>query len=316
MKFLAAILITNSHMGSIYPEKFNLLATGGAIGDAIFFFCSGYLLMMGRNMDFPNWYKRRVNRILPTIFGVALIGIVVLGKDPTLKDVLVKGGGWFIKAIFVFYAFFWFVKRYASERLWIAFAIDAVVVLVWFVWFWDKDVFILSNGTYLRWPVFFMVMMMGAYVQQLENSQIDDNKGHLWQYTGLLVASLLLYYGYQIIWGQFPVLKEMQIVLLPVLLGITFCIYRICSSTKVSGLYTSKYVYWPVYYISACCLEIYLSGGWSFGVGRSLIGMFPLNVIVTFLMIFVIAYIVKVFCNFLTQTFKTENYDWMKMVRL
>ena len=184
-----------------------------------------------------------------------------------------------------------------------------------FIWFWDKNVFILYNGTFLRWPCYFVIMLMGATVCQQENHK-DKKRGRGWLYVVLLVVSLLFYYGYQLIWGRFPVLKSIQIVLFPVLMAIIFCIYNICSSTKVLGVYISKYVYWPVYYISACCLEIYLSGRWSFGVGKNLIGLFPLNVIVTFLMIFVIAYLVKVFSNFLSQTFKTENYDWIKMVKL
>ena len=45
LKCLAAILITNSHMDMMYP-KFSLMATGGAIGDALFFFCSGFTLLL------------------------------------------------------------------------------------------------------------------------------------------------------------------------------------------------------------------------------------------------------------------------------
>lgn len=37
LKFIAAILITNSHMGILYG-KYNELATGGAIGDVLFSF--------------------------------------------------------------------------------------------------------------------------------------------------------------------------------------------------------------------------------------------------------------------------------------
>ena len=106
MKFIAAILITNSHMTSIYPRQFSQLATGGAIGDSLFFFCSGFCLMMGSDTDFFNWYKRRINRIFPTVFAVALIGIVFLSRNPTLKDVIIKGGGWFVQAIFLFYAIY------------------------------------------------------------------------------------------------------------------------------------------------------------------------------------------------------------------
>lgn len=43
LKCIAAILITNSHMDSLYGQ-YSILATGGAIGDVLFFFCSGFTL--------------------------------------------------------------------------------------------------------------------------------------------------------------------------------------------------------------------------------------------------------------------------------
>lgn len=46
LKCIAAILITNSHMGMLYG-KYSVLATGGAIGDALFFFVSGFTLFLG-----------------------------------------------------------------------------------------------------------------------------------------------------------------------------------------------------------------------------------------------------------------------------
>lgn len=59
LKCFAALIITNSHMDILYP-KFGALATGGAIGDALFFFCSGFTLFLGRMGRFDNWYKRRL----------------------------------------------------------------------------------------------------------------------------------------------------------------------------------------------------------------------------------------------------------------
>ena len=50
LKCFAALIITNSHMDILYP-KFGALATGGAIGDALFFFCSGFTLFLGRMGD-------------------------------------------------------------------------------------------------------------------------------------------------------------------------------------------------------------------------------------------------------------------------
>lgn len=55
LKFFAALLITNSHMELLYG-KYSILATGGAIGDVLFFFCSGFTLFLGRMGRFDNWY--------------------------------------------------------------------------------------------------------------------------------------------------------------------------------------------------------------------------------------------------------------------
>lgn len=318
MKFLAAVLITNSHMDALYPGKLHALATGGAIGDALFFFCSGFLLMMGRSSDFFNWYKRRINRIFPTIFAVAIISIVVFGRDPSLKHVILNGGGWFVQAIFVFYAIFWFVKRFLSNRMWIAYLITSITIVVWFSLFWDKNVAIFgSPDEYLRWPCFFMVMLLGGtvYNHELKRERQDKERG-LWVHLSVLAFLLLFYFGFQWIGELFPVLNQFQIIILLPLMGIVFVIYKICSSPKVISAYLNKYCHLPLYYISACCLEIYLCQKWCFGVGIRLIRLFPLNVLVTFLLVFVVAYLTKVFSNFLSQTFKSEEYNWRGMVKL
>lgn len=61
LKFFAVLLITNSHMDLLYG-KYSALATGGAIGDVLFFFASGFTLFLGAR-TFDNYYKRRINRI-------------------------------------------------------------------------------------------------------------------------------------------------------------------------------------------------------------------------------------------------------------
>lgn len=46
LKFIAVLAITNSHMDLLYG-KYGALATGGAIGDVLFFFASGFTLFLG-----------------------------------------------------------------------------------------------------------------------------------------------------------------------------------------------------------------------------------------------------------------------------
>lgn len=316
LKFFAAILITNSHMGSLYPEKFSFLAAGGAIGVSLFFFCSGYLLIRGKQMDFLNWYKRRINRIFPTVFAAALIGIVFLGKNPALKDVVLYGGGWFVQAILLFYALFWLIKRYCFNRLWMIYVLLAVVVLAWFFFIWDKRVPVFSSGTYLRWPFYFMMMLVGASVSNREANKNDRQAGRLWIWVAGAVLLFVLFNGYKLVGGRSPLLEECQIILFAIDMALVYCIYKVLASPSILKIYLSKYVYWIVYAISACCLEIYLTGSMMFGVGQRLIGYFPLNILLTFILIFIVAYLTKVFSKFLGQTFKTEKYDWKGMLTL
>lgn len=92
LKCLAALLITNSHMELLYG-KYSALATGGAIGDVLFFFCSGFTLFLGRQGRFDNWYKRRINRIYPTVFAWAILGCFFFGYQNDMKNTLIHGGG-------------------------------------------------------------------------------------------------------------------------------------------------------------------------------------------------------------------------------
>ena len=51
LKVLAAIFITNSHFIPLYKDISPSLATLGVHGNALFFFVSGFLLMMGFEKD-------------------------------------------------------------------------------------------------------------------------------------------------------------------------------------------------------------------------------------------------------------------------
>ena len=81
LKFIAVFLIINSHMDALYP-KYKMLATGGAIGDVLFLFASGYTLFLSnRKLRFDNWYKRRINRIYPSVIVCAIIGTLFSEKQ-------------------------------------------------------------------------------------------------------------------------------------------------------------------------------------------------------------------------------------------
>ena len=132
LKCFAAIVITNSHMDILYP-KFGALATGGAIGDALFFFCSGFTLFLGRMGRFDNWYKRRINRIYPTVFAWAILGSLLFGYHNDINNILLSGGGWFVSCIMLYYVLLYFIQRYLLEYLKLVFTIVMIICASYFV---------------------------------------------------------------------------------------------------------------------------------------------------------------------------------------
>ena len=105
LRFLACLLITNSHCGDLYP--ISLLAIGGGQGNVIFFVLSGYCLA-NINIGFREWIKKRANRILPATIIFLLLRIILIdGKSEfanTDFSVLIKRYVdlyWFVFAIVV-----------------------------------------------------------------------------------------------------------------------------------------------------------------------------------------------------------------------
>ena len=113
LKVLAAIFITNSHFIPLYKDISPSLATFGVHGNALFFFVSGFVLMMGfeKKQDlFVNWYKKRIQRLWPSVFLWSIIAAIIW-KDPiTWKNLLIANNYWFLQCIAIYYIFilyFW-----------------------------------------------------------------------------------------------------------------------------------------------------------------------------------------------------------------
>ena len=146
-KFLAALLITYSHMKILFP-KYDWLITGGAIGDALFFFCSGFTLFLGRKSSFANWYGRRVSRIYPSIIVWALMSALVFGWVWNITDLLTTPRYWFIPCIMVYYAIFYVIRRYLMKYMKAVFVGSLLIItaLSFFVLDMERSVMYAHTG--------------------------------------------------------------------------------------------------------------------------------------------------------------------------
>lgn len=322
LKFLAVLFITNSHFGALYPERLSMLATGGAIGDVLFFFCSGYTLFLGRSERFDNWYKRRINRIYPTVFAWAIIAAFCFGMNTDMRTVVLHGGGWFVSCIMIYYVLLYPIRNYATTRRRWLFVLTAClsVILLWYVGFYpDKLSISIYGETYFKWGFYFLFMLMGAMVGQF-GSPVDQGWKKPFCMTIIYVS---LFYGFMIFAARFDDIARFQVLTLLPLAGIVYHMWRFMRTPCMDRIYRNRIGGVLVKTIGGLCLEVYicqgvLLSGYSHVMPqsetlRSIQGFFPLNIVLMLCCILVLAYVLRCCARIFSQTFGSENYNWSKV---
>lgn len=302
LKLLAVFLVMNSHMHICYP-KYGFLASGGAIGDALFFFASGFTIFLGRNLRFDNWYKRRINRIYPSIIAMAIVAWAVWGNTDSVGEILLGKRYWFIGCILIYYVLLYPIKVLKNGELAPLIMLVGGVgcVVLYFLFFNNGEAF--YSGGLFRCFAFFLIMLQGAIMGRISNSYRFKKV-----YVVLFLLSLGLFYT------LFYIGHHNWLILLSFvpLLGITRYGYLCCCAPVLEKIYNKRYVGQLVYIISQCCLEVYLVQKYIFT--SALNHIFPLNIIIIMIAVLIMAYVVKTLSVFISQTFKTEPYNWGKML--
>lgn len=309
LKFFAALLITNSHMELLYG-KYSILATGGAIGDVLFFFCSGFTLFLGRMGRFDNWYKRRINRIYPTVLAWAILGAFIFNQHYGMDYIIIHGGGWFVTCIMIYYVILYMIKRFMFNQLRLVFVIASIITIIWYLLIDRSENYNMYGATYFKWCHYFLFMLLGAMMgvskkEYKYNFRCDLTK---------LLSIVILYYAILFSGKLYPICSELQIVSLIPLLYIVYYSYKICNSETMKRLYNNKMLGWLMKFIGGLCLEIYLVQSILFTDKMNRI--FPLNIIIMFVIIIFVAYILRCMARIFSQTFKDGNYDWKAIIKL
>lgn len=334
LKFFAVLLITNSHFDEqyVYCKE---LATGGAIGDALFFFCSGYTLFLGRLGRFDTWYKRRIRRIYPSVVGLGLITLLLYHSDMTLGGLLTDGAGWFVSCIMIYYVLLYFVRKYAKGKLRLAYGISTFFVLLWYILFFEPMHTLIADNQFLSWMVFcapmdkvwiyqwnyfkwgffFLFMLMGADLG-LKESLADKTKKRAFVPTfSMLLFSCVLFYALPLISVKYPIFQKILIVSLIPLAGVCMYFYRLCQTDVALKLYQHKCIGWIIKGVGGLCLEIYLVQ--PYVRTTALNYLFPLNIVVLFVAIVVVAYLCRSVGRWFQQTFSSgEGYDWEAIFKI
>lgn len=312
IKFIAVFLIINSHADMMYPHM-SILATGGAIGDCLFLFVSGYTLFRGGIKSFDNYYKRRINRIMPSVF-VALIFVHFINDNPLINSREFLGGE-FIEAIMIYYVLLYIVRKYFIDHIKIVMIFVAVITLVVYLFWFPYKYETSSKGLYgistmFRWIPYFAFMLMGAYIGFKNTKRVVKCNSSKMCFVKMC-GCLFLFYGIQLAAKVNPVVAPWQIVTLVPLMGIIIYMYYWCKADFFQRVYMSSIGNRIILFVSGLCLESYLIQSCLFTDVMN--GIWPLNLFIISILILVCSYLVRCFARVFSQTFQTENYDWKKI---
>ncbi len=309
IKFFAAILITNSHFDHIYPESLKFLSTGGAIGDALFFFCSGFTLFLKPMERFDQWYRKRISRIYPSVFACGIIVALLWNIGNNTRFSITIGGYWFISCIMLYYVLIWLIDRFLKEHLIKTFTtILLSVIVIYFLWN-KPDNFNMYGNTYFKWLHFFTIMIFGAIIGKTRNKCNSCIKSFF-----LLAINIIGYYAILYLSLKDSRLVHLQILSLAPLMFLMYYMYSLFNSNIFEKIYNNKCAYFLIMFIGGLCLEIYLVQGYILSTEFNM--SFPVKFITIWLAIFMLAYITRTLSRVFSQTFSENGYNWKKVFKI
>lgn len=308
LKFLAALLITYSHMALLFP-KYDFLVTGGIIGDGLFFFCSGYTLFLGRNDSFINWYKRRVNRIYPTVIAWALLSAIAFNWEWSVIDLITTPKYWFVPCIMVYYFIIYFLRHFFRSYLKLIFILSFLIVIGSSIYLFDFTNSVMYSSIPFMRVYCFLFMLLGAMQADGQQTESQLSSKHILY----LLSSVISYYVCMYFYKIDPFYCKFQVVSLIPLLATIYWMYRIANTDKVKSILDAK-IGRIISIISALTLEIYMV---QYAIFTDKFNyLFPLNILGTFAVCFLLAYVLKCSTNIYTQIFNDSPFDWSKVYKI
>ena len=132
MKFIAVLFITNSHAITLYKDINPALATLGVHGNAIFFFVSGFTLALKdlKNINFIDFYKKRLARIYPTLIMWPILANFLFQEPITWDNILLAKGYWFIQCILFNYILLYFLSKQNNRFVSISFLLSIFITIL------------------------------------------------------------------------------------------------------------------------------------------------------------------------------------------
>ncbi len=311
LKLIATALITNSHYGNIWPVS--AMATGGLLGNVIFFAVSGFLLYNIKT-SFTKWFPKRFFRVYPilaifTLFTV-LIGEYPLNNlDDAFKLFVYPTNYIFLVWLIICYCIF-YVVVYIDKKITNFLEITMAVVL--FVWisvyaaFYDKSEYRVDNVSE-PFILFLYIesMLMGAWFKK-DSKKILSEVDLKFKII-LAIGCTGIYFVSKIIFSRVESILPLQILNQIIILLAIFSLFDLFMSLEHLFKKIPKKLSLVVKHISNITLQIYLVQFVIIKYCDKLV--FPANLIVATFSIIVVAtllYYIEVLIRKLIDFLRTK----------
>ncbi|HTA24095.1 MAG TPA: acyltransferase [Terriglobales bacterium] len=286
LRVVAILLVINSHMDTLYPAKFAVLATGGMMGNALFFMLSGWGLLLSmreKPRSFGEWYGRRITRIYPPVWVTVILltfPLGIYGGSITLDNSLDEMRKffyppfWFLEALMIYYVLIFFVIRdFSYKRLvGVSLAVGMVYTL-YYAFLLDLTKFSIE-GTPFRVIFYFLVMLWGLYL----GAESDKLRFRGTWDVVLLLVSISCIYGHKYLM-QRGLLLSWQWVEHLASFPMLFFFARVARSSFVSQtIMGSRHLGKALTFVSGMTLEIFMVNN-SIDILDAKLGPFPFNVV-------------------------------------
>jgi len=297
LKVLATILITNTHYTDVYP--YDLMASGGLLGNVIFLWVTGYLLINVKHINFFKWYYKKLKRIYPIVWIPTLLFILIgfysLQTKTILEYFIFPTDYHFVGSIIILYIPYFFVMNFPNIKKYIKYLVIGLFVfqLVLYFTIYDLSYYHIDN---VREPMirflFFYAMLLGSYFR-LNSQKYLSNRNSLTKYFMALFT--LLYLISKLIFSKYSGLSIFQLGNQIILLIALYFIVKFFMSLEEIFSIKLKNMIKIIKPISNITLEIYVVQFFIIYTLQHLI--FPYNfILITFSILFsafVLHYIIK-----------------------
>lgn len=303
MKIFAILLIFNSHCDKLYPKAF--LATGGALGNALFFIISGYLLKIDEN--FISLITKKIKKLYIPVFIVSILSLFLNRVMPNniidfVKIFIWPTNYWFIGALIIFYILIFILnKKNISKHFGIFSFAMLVLYFVYYIFFMNRSIWsIEDNGLtsisgLFKLIYYFYIFALGFYIKQKE-IKYENNYSTFIE----IVLVLVVYFIIKLLLQKSIISMQFQFIVQYIGIAFSYLCLKAAISFEDNIIpKLNKKIIDVITYFSGLSLEIYLIQFFTIKSCESIV--FPINIIVASIITIIISIVLNGVVVFITK---------------